>query len=430
MMKRALVLEWPTESCSDLSVGLKRTRVCTGKGAGYSGLLGFQTLPRLRRSETSKRWLHTQSQSSFVPETEHTSQESETDAQSGVEPGRPPSRRWNTIFGWLLTVVLFVGMVWIVPLRDVWQALRQATLMLLLLSLAPSIVNLLLRGGRWALLFRPHHRISGNAALGPVLIGLGLNAVLPGRIGDITRATLGSRKFSTSFPFTASTVVGERLLDALVLLIFLGGSLFVLPPVDTTATVNVLGYTVSFEMLASVSRKLGLFSLILIGLVILLVNPTFHRLFLRLLMGVPGVGPRLEKWVEHAMREFGRGLTALRHPSILARALLLSLVIWMALAFTNLVVAQAIPGINLTFVQALAVTAISVGASFMPSAPGAWGVYEAGMLLALGLIQVIPEPGVGIAFALASHMSSYLPIVVLGAVAGFQEGSFKKRDID
>lgn len=332
------------------------------------------------------------------------------------------------LLGWFLTVVLLLGIVWVVPLGEVGQALLHASFPLLALATTPMLLNLWLRGVRWALLFRPHHAISARAALGPVLISLGLNAVLPGRVGEIARVTLGARKFGTSFPFTMSTVVGERLLDALTLLTFMGGALLLLPQVDASATVSVLGYSLNAEALTSMGRQLGVMSIVLIGLAVWLLSPAFHGLLPRLLSRLPRVGPKVGSWAERIFGEFSRGLTALRSPAIMAQALLLSAVIWLALAAMNLIVAQAIPGISLTVPQALVVTAISILASFLPSAPGAWGVYEAGMLLALALVHVTPEPGIGIGFALASHLCSYLPVVVLGAAAGFRSDSFRRKE--
>ena len=98
----------------------------------------------------------------------------------------------------------------------------------------------------------------------------------------------------------------------------------------------------------------------------------------------------------------------------------MSLLLWLALGLTNLLVARAMPGVELDFRQALVVTAISIAASAIPSVPGAWGVYEAGVLLALVLVRAAPEPGDGVAFAFVSHLCQYLPVVVLGAIAGFR----------
>lgn len=329
--------------------------------------------------------------------------------------GTPPKRRLSTRLGWLLSLVLLAGIVWAVPLGDVWGALEEADPWLLALAAGPVVASLWLRGGRWALLFRPRYTISGPAALRPALIGLALNAVLPGKAGEVAKVALAAKRFGTGVPFTLSTVVGERLLDAVTLLAFLGGALLVLPPIEGATEAEILGYSVSPEALTGLTRQIGLASALLIVLVLTLLIPASRERLAGLAGALPRIGPRAER----ALGEAGQGLGALARPAIVARVLGASLLIWLALSLTNLLVARAMPGIDLDFTQALVVTAISIAASAIPSVPGSWGVYEAGALLALVLVHANPEPGAGVAFAFASHLCQYLPVVVLGAVAGF-----------
>ncbi len=328
----------------------------------------------------------------------------------------PKKWRPSAPLGWLLSLVLLAGIVWVVPLGDVWQALRQADLWRLALAMAPVVLSLWLRGVRWALLFRPRYEISHQAALGPVLIGLGLNAVLPGKVGEVAKVALGARRFGTGVAFTLSTVVGERLLDAVTLLAFLGGALLVLPPVEDAATVDFLGYAIGPEKLYRLARQIGVGCALLIGLILSFVSLARQPRLAGFLGALPVVGPRARR----ALGEASQGLRALGEPTILARVLALSLLLWLALGLTNLLVAGAMPGVDLNLRQALVLTAIAIAASAIPSVPGAWGVYEAGALLALVLIRVAPEPGDGVAFAFTSHFCQYLPVVVLGAVAGFR----------
>lgn len=322
--------------------------------------------------------------------------------------------RWSrSLLGLILSAFFLVGIVWAVPFSDVKDSLMQANHGLLVLASLPVLLNLWIRGIRWALLFQPQYSIQSRDALGPVLIGLALNSVLPGRAGELARVGLGARKLGVSVPFVLSTVFGERLLDAVVLLFFLGISLLLLPQVEGSATVEFMGFFLSFETLGEVARNLGIASALLSVLVVSLLVP-FSRSRLKEAFGkLPLVGVSAKK----ALGELGRGLTSLRRPMIFLKVLSLSLILWFALALTILLVSKAIPGIDLNLRQALVIMSISIAVSAIPSAPGAWGVFEAGILLALTLCNVSLEKGTSIAFAFVAHTCQYLPVVSLGGVA-------------
>ncbi len=113
----------------------------------------------------------------------------------------------------------------------------------------------------------------------------------------------------------------------------------------------------------------------------------------------------------------GRGLGAFRSPLLILGALLQSLLIWLIVATAVLVLAAGVPGIELGFRQALGLTAISIAAAALPSAPGAWGVFEAASLLGLTLLSVSFEQSIAVAFVLMMHFSHYLPVLVLGGVS-------------
>lgn len=325
------------------------------------------------------------------------------------------------VVGVLLTVVLLGGIVLIVPVDEVLAAVGRADLVVLLVGFGPALVNIYLRGVRWAMLFRPRHVVRGTEALGPALIGLGLNAVLPGRVGDLARVSIGSRRFGVSMSFVASTIVVERFLDMAILLALVAGGTAALPDLAPGTTVAVLDQELSAAAVTGAMERVAWLSGVLVVILVLALTPQFQRLVLRAVGWVPRVGARLRDWVEPRLAEVRSGLQVLREPGPLAVAVGMSLLIWVALAVGNVLVAQAIDGIALDLAQALVVTAIAIAASFLPSVPGAWGIYEAGALLGLAMVGASPdEAGVAVAFALISHLLTYLPVVVLGGVAGMR----------
>lgn len=347
-----------------------------------------------------------------------------SDEPDGEQPAvRQATRRGHlrTVVGVLLTVVLLGGILLIVPVDEVLAAVGRADPVVLLVALGPALVNIYLRGARWAMLFRPRHVVRGTEALGPALIGLGLNAVLPGRVGDLARVSIGSRRFGVSMSFVASTIVVERFLDMAILLALVAGATAALPDLAAGTTVTVLDQELSATAVTGAMKRVAWLSGALAVALVLALTPQFQRLVLRVVGWMPWVGARVRDWIEPRLAEVRSGLQVLREPGPLAAAAGMSVLMWVALAVGNVLVAEAIDGIALNLAQASVVTAIAIAASFLPSVPGAWGIYEAGALLGLAMVGASPEEaGIGVAFALISHLLTYLPVVVSGGVAGMR----------
>jgi uncharacterized membrane protein YbhN (UPF0104 family) len=339
-----------------------------------------------------------------------------TNPSDPASSGRP-GRRWAHLLGWILSLVLIVAMLRSVPARELWQALSGVSAGFLVLAMLLAAVNPMLRGLRWALFFRPARAVSVPRTTALALIGLAINAVLPGRIGDFARVFLAMRHFSTTFVLTAATLVVERLFDGLTLLALFGVSALLLPALGESGPVSVLGRSVDGETIELVFHGLATACGLLALAVLLLALPATHALGTRLVGFLPVVGQRIEARADALFADLGGALRGIGRPRLLLPTALLSLAMWFALALCNWAVSLGMSEVEVTLVQALVVTAVSVGVSFIPSVPGAWGVFEAGALFALGVVGVDAPPASLLAYAFLIHLCQYLPVVLLGALA-------------
>jgi uncharacterized protein (TIRG00374 family) len=339
------------------------------------------------------------------------------------EPGSstPLRGRWWMLIGWLVSITLLVGMLRTAPLSDVGEALKRVQPGWLLGALALNLLSLLLRGHRWAVIFAAHRRIPLVPATGVVMIGLGLNAVLPGRIGELVRIGLGVRNFGGGIAFNAATVVMERLLDAVTLLGFLFLSLFLLPSRGVDQTVEVMGYAVSGDQIAPLLKGLSILSVVLVIGVLALTFQGIRRFLTWIVSSLPGIGTPLASWTERILGDLGKGFDVARRPRDLLILLTHSGLIWFGMALANLCVVAGFESLELSLLEVLVLTAISVAVASIPAAPGAWGVFEAGALLSLVLLGVAYDPAVGLAFVLVVHMAQYVPVILLGLVAAIRE---------
>jgi hypothetical protein len=98
----------------------------------------------------------------------------------------------------------------------------------------------------------------------------------------------------------------------------------------------------------------------------------------------------------------------------------LTLVIWALHAFSYYLFALGCPGITLTFLELTAVMIIICFFISLPSAPGYWGLWEAGGVFGMLLFGVSAREAAG--FTLASHAIQLFPVIIAGLVSAFITG--------
>jgi uncharacterized protein (TIRG00374 family) len=121
----------------------------------------------------------------------------------------------------------------------------------------------------------------------------------------------------------------------------------------------------------------------------------------------PGVADKLVSFIEGVRL----GLNVLRTPRSLVLVVFWSLVLWMinALAFYVAFDAFDIP---VSYVGALLLQGLLVLGISIPSTPGFFGPFEAVMVAVLALYGVAND--VAFSYAIAYHITSFLPITLLG----------------
>ena len=102
-----------------------------------------------------------------------------------------------------------------IDFAEVWVALAGANYWLLALSVLPLLLFLLLRAFRWRLLFYPRQGLQIRNLFAVINIGYLLSNIFPARLGDVARAYLIGDTEQVSRAAAFSTIVAERVLDAL-----------------------------------------------------------------------------------------------------------------------------------------------------------------------------------------------------------------------
>jgi uncharacterized protein (TIRG00374 family) len=122
------------------------------------------------------------------------------------------ARVWIGIF---ISVIALAFAFRQVNFQAVWAALVGVNYWLLALSLVPLLLFLVLRAFRWGLLFYPKKGLHIVNLWAVINIGYLLSNIFPARLGDVARAYLIGDTEDVSRALAFSTIVAERVLDAL-----------------------------------------------------------------------------------------------------------------------------------------------------------------------------------------------------------------------
>jgi len=258
------------------------------------------------------------------------------------------------------------------------------------------------RARRWYYFFPPGSRPPG--LFPAIMIGYMTNNVLPLRAGEVVRVYVVARRWSTAgtgtsarargFWTTLATLVVERVLDSLVLVLILA-VLVLLVPVPPYLE----------------AAALVLLAIDLAGIAALTALVLWPAASTRLVERLSARWPRLRRRAVQGTEIFVGGLDGIRTPRHLPPLLLWTVIVWTlpVLATWTMLVAM---NLHLPWVAAWTVLAfVGLGIS-IPSAPGYVGVFHAAAALAVGLFGVPQSAGLG--YALVFHASQIVPVTLLG----------------
>jgi hypothetical protein len=290
-----------------------------------------------------------------------------------------------------------------IRLDALWAALRDADYGWVLPFIAVTEGVLALKTLRWQLLFRPEHRLPFGAAFAALTAGYLASNVLPARAGEVVRLALLISEQPVGAARTASTIIVERVLDLLTLLVVLVLLLpFVQLPADMTAAAQSLG----------VLALVGAAALVLASFWKARLLGWAERIFRRVrFLDRPGIYSALGHLID--------GFVALRGP--LGPALIgLSLLGWVGVVVIAWTAGQAfhLDAPLTAYVFAVVVTSLGM---VVPSSPGYVGVFHFLTTVALAPFGVAKDQA--LSFALVWHGLNYLTLSLTGALALWIRGT-------
>jgi hypothetical protein len=291
-------------------------------------------------------------------------------------------------------------------------ALREARLLPLLGLVVVTLGVYAARAWRWGDLLLPLGRVPYPDLFSATMVGFASGLLIP-RAGELLRPWLISRRHPIATSAGFATIILERLLDLITVLLLFAVYLFVLPPPSAQIEGRLT------ELL-----KLGGALTAGVALAVLVFLLALHANAERVIGTLEKLLTRAPRWLAEPcskiLRAFSNGLAVLRAPfPLLARIGLESFVVWLLIALGFHLNHMAF-GIGLPFHANFLLIAFLVVGVAIPT-PGMVGGFHAFYLLALSEVFGVPR-ATAAAAAVAAHALSNLPVLVLGLVLLGREG--------
>jgi len=281
----------------------------------------------------------------------------------------------------------------------------------ILLSVPVIIMSHWVRAMRWKTMLEPALKKKSSSVwnlFSAVMIGYAANCVLP-RGGEILRPYVYSRREKISFTTTFATIIVERFIDVITLVLLFGVVFLFLSKKVIQALPNIEPNYVIVPVA------------IILGVLILSFYPPFIKLVLKII--IKPLSLKLFDKLNEAFEKFLNGFAIIRNPSQYLRLIIESVGIWflytvpMFLMFFSFDFQSKF---HLGFDDATVLIIISgIGATIAPT-PGAIGVYHVLIQNAMVKLYGISSEE-ALAYATLTHAINYFVQVGIGGLFFFRE---------
>jgi uncharacterized protein (TIRG00374 family) len=307
-----------------------------------------------------------------------------------------------------LLVLFFRGIDW----RALGQALGGARTLPLSGLVLVTLAVYAMRAWRWGDLLAPLGRVGYADLFSATMVGFASGLLVP-RAGELLRPWLVSRRHPIPTSAGFATIIIERLVDLITVLVLFALYLFVLP----TPAAQVEGRLMQLLKVGGAATGAG-------AVAVLAFLLALHANADRVVGFVERLLARAPRWLAEPLgrilHAFSAGLAVLRAPAgHLAKIGLQSLVVWLLIALGFYLNHLAFR-IDLPFHATFLLIAFLVVGVAIPT-PGTVGGFHAFYLIALSEVYGI-DRATAAAAGIAAHALTNLPVLVFGLALLGREG--------
>ncbi len=286
-----------------------------------------------------------------------------------------------------------------VDFASMLEALQGVNYWWLLPGIGFMFISLAIRAYRWGYFIRPLREVPFRKLYSAMMIGYMANNVFPLRLGEVMRAYVIGRSANISKTSSFATILVERIIDVISLVV-------------------ILGITIFFGEFPDYIQKAGwlifTFAVSMVLFIILLMEKT--RATLRSVWILSSPFPtRIKKSINRLLRKFLAGFEVFRQTSQYFTIIMQSISLWLLYAgiiYVTFIAFDIEPAHSSLFVASLVLLVmISIGI-MIPSSPGFVGTYH--LLCKEGLALFGVGANEAISFAIVLHILNYIPMTLVG----------------
>ena len=316
----------------------------------------------------------------------------------------------------VVVIALAVGLLAVflrnADLSQVWASVTTARTDFLLLSLALTCATFVVRAERWQYLLGPLGKTRFSTVFRTTVIGFAASAVLPARAGEVIRPYLLARREGLSATAAFATIIVERILDLVAVLLLMAVFLIWFDP-GIEARDSKAFEAVRFGGLMMAPVAVGMLA------VMFFMAGHPERLHAWVLKAEAILPARIAAMIARFAQTFAEGFAVVRSPGRLAAAIAWSIVLWVAIASGIWAVSIAF-GIAMPFTGAWLMLGPLVVGVAVPTPGGVGGFHEAYRFGATAFFGADNNTAVGAAIVL--HAISVGPVIIAGLLFIVQDG--------
>ncbi|MES2764687.1 MAG: lysylphosphatidylglycerol synthase transmembrane domain-containing protein [Bacteroidota bacterium] len=317
----------------------------------------------------------------------------------------------------IITIVLVVGSVYYslhnVDLGKLWHSILKANYWWAVAAVPVILLSHWLRALRWRTLLKPVKEPESMQNLfSAVMIGYAVNNITP-RGGELIRPLTYSKREKVPLGTVMATVLVERFIDVLSLLVFIAVAFLVVHE-----KIKIVFPDITFK---SVFFAVILPTIILLAILVLSVATNAGEAMLRRL--VRPFSENLYNKLHRLLESFIHGLAILKSPSAYAQIIFETLGIWILYILPMYIMFFAFDfqsRLHLGIADATFILLIqSIGVTLAPT-PGAIGIYHTLVKITMMNFYGLSEEE-SLAYATVTHAVGYILTMVVGGYYAMHE---------
>ncbi len=321
------------------------------------------------------------------------------------------NKRAKSIIQFIVLLGVGILLAWL-SIKSVWterdkivDSFKTANYFWVGISLLISFVSHYLRAFRWNYLLKPAgYSVTPTNALGAVLVGYFANYGLP-RMGELTRCTIVAKYDDVPFEIALGTVITERIVDMLLLLVIFILTLFAQFSQLKKLAIEYIVDPMMEKLTGIAEQPTKLIILIVLMLMVFVAFLFLRKKISNLLTGKFG----------NIIQGFGKGLSSVKDIDKKFQFIALSVAIWASYFYSLYACFFAFSGTS-SLGHSECLVLLLFGTFGVVFSPGGLGAYPA-IITALLTYTYHIEKISAVAFPWMAWSSQFILIVVLGVLS-------------